>query len=162
MMASVDFGDFTCGAGATDCDLNSGVVDSTAIAANTIVAGDVAASLDTRSTQFTVIEPDPAGTNRVIHLPPVTGTMTRIDCEVFGGTNVVINICDGEDYLDDTCAVSIFDATASTTLTCVDGGANDAALNATGYVARDKVSLILVSESGTVDQLTVYITSTVD
>lgn len=143
-------------------DFATGVVDSVAIAADTIVAGDVDASLDTRSTQFTIIEPDPAGTNRVIHLPPVTGTMTRIDCEVFGGTNVVINICDGEDYLDDTCAVSIFDATASTTLTCVDGGANDTALNATGYVARDKVSLILVSESGTVDQLTVYITSTVD
>ena len=31
-LASEDYGDFTCGAGADDCDLNSGVVDTTALA----------------------------------------------------------------------------------------------------------------------------------
>jgi len=159
MMSTEDFGDFSCGGGADDCLLDSGVVDSTAIAANTITADDVAASLDTRKAiQVVIADPDPAAVNYVFRLPPWAGTMTQIDCEAYGGTSVTINICDGEDYLDDTCTTSIPGAT----MTCTTSGTTDSTLSATGFAARDKVSLVLTAESGSVDRLEVYITATVN
>ena len=134
-------------------------VSSAMIDPNTIVAADVAASLDTRKGFHVVIaDPDPAAANYVLRLPPFAGTLTRIDCEAYGGTNVVINVCDGEDYLDDSCTTSI----PNGTMTCDTTGASEATLQATGFAIRDKVSLVLVSESGSVDRLEVYATVTVD
>ena len=138
----------TC-AGVTSADINADV----------IVAADVDASLDTRKAfHFIITDPDPAAVNFVFRLPPFTGTLTRIDCEAYNGTNVVINICDGEDFADDTCTTSIPGAT----MTCDTTGVNDTTLTNPGFVARDKMSLVIVSESGTVDRLEVYGTATID
>jgi hypothetical protein len=72
MMASVDFGDFTCGAGATDCDLNTGVVDVTAMGTASVDGDElVDGSVD-------MTEVDPA-----INLA-TTGTIT-------GNINVVLD-----------------------------------------------------------------------
>ena len=136
---------------------------SAGIDADSLVAADVHASLDTR-TGFQLLVPSPNPTNDefLIVLPPFTGTMTKVRCEAFGGTNVIINICDGEDLGDDTCTTSILDAVASTTLTCTTSPSDDDALNATGFVAYDKLSVVLVSESGNVDQLSIVLTVEVD
>jgi hypothetical protein len=46
MMASVDFGSFTCGGSATDCDLNTQVVDSDNIVEGTIDMNDISGSIN--------------------------------------------------------------------------------------------------------------------
>lgn len=133
-------------------------IASAEIEADTIVADDVDPSLDTRSTQ--IIWEDPADTDEfVVKLPPVTGTMTRVDCETVGATSMTISICDGEDVGDDTCGTDIL---SPATLVCTDAGANDTSLSATGFVARDDVTIVLTAVSGTPTQGIVYITSTVD
>lgn len=146
----------------TDIVFPAGSIEAGAYGANTIDAGDVAASLDTRTTRFVLADPDPAAVNYVIPLPAFTGTMTEIRCQTYGAscTNVVIDICDGEDFADDTCTTSIPGAN----MTCTDTGAwvIDSTLSATGFVAYDEVSLVIVSESGTCDRLAVVITHTVD
>jgi hypothetical protein len=137
--------------------------DDTSIATTAYVQAEIAEFAGVAVTGFQVIIPSPDIANEyVILMPPFTGTMTRVDCESFGGTSVTINICDGEDIGDDTCTTSILDATASTTLECTTSPTSDTSLNATGFAARDKVSLVLTADSGTVDQLTVMLTVTVD
>jgi hypothetical protein len=110
-----------------------------------------------RAAQIILLDPDIAD-EIVFRLPPWTGTMTRIDCEAYGGTSVTINVCDGEDTGDDTCTTSIPGAT----MTCTTSGVNDTTLTNPGFVARDKLTLVLTAESGTVDSLEVFITATVD
>ncbi len=147
-----------------DNDLAAGAVDGGTggeIEDGTITAADVAASLDTRKAFHAVItDPDPAGVNFVFRLPPFTGTMTQFDCESYGTacTSVTVDVCDGEDFADDTCTTSILGAT----LACNTTGVTDSTLSATGFTARDKVSLVLTAESGTCDRLEVYMTATVD
>jgi hypothetical protein len=137
--------------------------DDTSVATTEYVQAEISEFHGVDVTGFQIIIPNPdLAYEYVIMLPPFTGTMTRVDCESFGGTSVTINICDGEDLGDDTCTTSILDATASTTLECTTSPTADTSLNATGFVARDKVSLILTADSGTVDQLTVMLTVTVD
>ena len=150
----------TCASGQCNVDLGTSI-SSAEIDADTIVAADVDASLDTRYTE--IIWEDPADTDEfVVKLPPVTGTMTRIDCETVGATSITIKVCDGEDVGDDTCSTNILDATETTTLTCTDAEASDTALNSAGFVARDKVTIVVTAVSGTPQQAIVYITSTVD
>jgi hypothetical protein len=137
--------------------------DDTSIATTAYVQAEISEFHGVDVTGFQIIIPSPdVAYEYVVLLPPFTGTMTRVDCESFGGTSVTINICDGEDIGDDTCTTSILDSTASTTLECTTSPTADTSLNATGFGARDKVSLVLTAESGTVDQLTVMLTVTVD
>ena len=84
--------------------------------------------------------------------------MTQFDCECFGGTSVTVNLCDGEDYADDTCTTSIL----QNTLACTQSPTSDATLTATGFAARDKVSLVLTAESGSVDRCFFNMTATVN
>jgi hypothetical protein len=128
------------------------------IDADSLTASDVAASLDTRP-RFQIRIPDPKIADEfVILLSPFTGTMTRVDCESFGGTSVTIDLCDGEDIGDDTCTTSILGAP----LVCTTSPTPDTSLSATGFVARDKVSLVLTAEPGSAGQLSVALTVTVD
>src|SRR3990167_564282 len=52
MLASEDYGDFSCSSGADDCLLDSGSVDSTAIADNTITTTDLNATLTFADSDF--------------------------------------------------------------------------------------------------------------
>jgi len=83
----------------------------------------------------------------VFRLPNFYGTMTRVDCEAYSGTSFVINICDGEDIGDDTCATSILGGT----LTCDASGASDTSLSATKFAPRDKISIVVTAVTGTVN-----------
>jgi hypothetical protein len=128
------------------------------IDADLLTASDVAASLDTRP-RFQVRIPDPKIADEFVFLlSPFTGTMTRVDCESFGGTSVTIDLCDGKDIGNDTCTTSILGAP----LVCTTSPTPDTSLSATGFVARDKVSLVLTAEPGSAGQLSVALTVTVD
>jgi hypothetical protein len=159
-----------CGAtatiSATQTTLDEGAIACTAIAGlntSVLTAGNLdsdrlATDVTTRKAMHVVL-PDPAITDEfVFRLPPWTGTMTQIDCESYGGTSVVINICDGEDIGDDTCTTSI----PGSTMTCTTSGVTDSSLTNAGFAARDKVSLVITTVNGDVDSLEVYITATVD
>lgn len=93
----------------------------------------------------------------VIRLPPFTGTMTRFDCESFSGTSFTVDVCDGEDTGDDTCATSILGAP----LACGTSGANDTTLSATGFSARDFVTVVITAQTGD-PRGDFYMTCTVD
>jgi hypothetical protein len=133
-------------------------IETAEITNGTIDPDDVNADLKTRRVaQVILLDPDIAD-EIVFRLPPWAGTMTRIDCEAYGGTSVTINVCDGEDTGDDTCTTSIPGAT----MTCTTSGVNDTSLTNPGFVARDKLTLVLTAESGTVDSLEVFITGTIN
>lgn len=128
------------------------------IDADSLTASDVAASLDTRP-RFQIRIPDPKIADEfVILLSPFTGTIPRVDCESFGGTSLSIDLCDGEDIGDDTCATSIL----GTPLVSTTSPTPDTSLSAAGFVARGKVSLVLATEPGSAGQLSVAHTVTVN
>jgi len=55
----------------------------------------------------------------VFRLTPFAATITRIECEAYGGTSYTIQLCVGEDIGDDTCGT----AYTSAALVCDgDGG----------------------------------------
>jgi hypothetical protein len=147
-VTSSDVDTSICKANGDDCDATQAELD---------------ALFSVAVTGFQIIIPNPvADQEYVLMLPPFTGTMTRIDCESFGGTSVTINLCDGEDIGDTDCTVSILDADETTELECTNSPTPDTGLNATGFEAYDKVSLVLAAVDGSVDQLTVMLTVTVD
>jgi hypothetical protein len=125
---------------------------------DTIDVANLDANLYTREA-FHVIFEDIAITDElVITLPPWAGTMTRIDCEAQGGTSFTINVCDGEDAGDDTCTTSI----PGSTIVCTTSPTNDTTLSATGFAARDKVTIVVTAVSGAVNSAEIILTATID
>jgi hypothetical protein len=135
--------------------------DDTSVATTEFVQTELTGLFSVAVTGFQIIIPNPDTDNSyVLMLPPFTGTMTRVDCEVFGAsaTSVTIDLCDGEDEADDSCGTSIL----GSPLVCGNTPSSDAGLAATGFVAYDKVSLVLTADAGTNLQLSVMLTVTVD
>jgi hypothetical protein len=127
------------------------------IDADSLTASGVAVSLDARP-GLQILIPDRKDADEfVTRLPLFKRTMTRVDCESFGGTSATIDLCDGEDNGDDTHITAIL----GPPLVCTTSSTPDTSLTAIGFVARDKVSLVLRVESGSVDQLSVALTVTV-
>ncbi len=128
------------------------------IDADSLTASDVAARLDTRP-GFQILIPGPKIVDELMFLlPPLIETMTRVDCKSFGGMSVIIDLCDAEDIGETTCTTVILGAP----LACTTSPAPNTSLSATGFVVRDKESLVLTAESGSVDPLDVALTVTVD
>jgi hypothetical protein len=136
-----------------DTDAVTGLLDS----------DNLATDVTTRKAGHIVLL-DPVDTDFVVlRMPPWTGVVTQIDCEAYDGASVTIKICEGEDYADDTCTNNLL-GLAADTLACTTSGATDSALNATydNFTARDKFSVVITAVSGSVKELEVYFTATID
>lgn len=120
--------------------------------------GEVRPKMGTQTVAHLVWASPAASDEWVVRLPAWDsgGTMTGIYCECYGSTSVTINICDGEDTGDDTCATSIPGAT----MTCDTTGVSDTTLNAPGFASQDKVTLVVTAVSGTPASVEVTITGT--
>lgn len=128
------------------------------IDADSLTASDVAARLDTRP-GFQILIPDPKIVDELVFLlPPLIETMTRVDCKLFGGMSVTIDLCDAEDIGEATCNT----VTLGAPLACTTSPAPNTSLSVTGFVVRGKESLVLTAESGSVEPLGVALTVTVD
>jgi hypothetical protein len=147
----------SCSGGTCNVALGT-TIETGEITDGTIDALDLVAEARSESCGHLIVE-DPLDTDEwTLRLPPWAGTITRVDCEAYGGTSITIKVCDGEDRGDDTCATNLLDATETTTLACTTSGASDSTINAGGFAARDKVTYVLTAVSGVVAQAEIQMT----
>jgi hypothetical protein len=103
----------------------------------------------------------PNPTYMVFSFPPNAGTVTRINCEVFDGTSLVMKICNTEDT-DGTCSSGNFlDSTETTTITCNTSGANDTTINTPTLTSRQKGTIVFTTNTGNVTKGEVVIEGTI-
>jgi len=84
--------------------------------------------------------------------------MTEFVCECVGATSITVDLCDGEDLGDDTCATSIL----GSPLACAVTQTTDSSLTNAGFAANDTVSLVTTASSGPPTQCYYKMTYTVN
>ena len=80
---------------------------------------------------------------------PQASTVTRCDCEAYGGTSFTVNICLGEDTGDDTCATAV-----ASGLVCDTTGASATGLSQ-NLTARQELTAVVTAVSGAVAKGTI-------
>jgi hypothetical protein len=133
-LASEDFGDFTCGAGADDCVLDAGVVDPTASTA----------AMKTES-KCAWIEDPAVEVMEVVFRAPVAVTITEIYCETDAGTV-------GLDLQNDDGTPT---GVNGSDISCASGGTSDTSFAGDAALAQNHMLDIDINSVTTATQVSV-------